>query len=1134
MGKIYFLVIAFLLLVPGFVQAQPRLLDLTQKKHEAEVSQKPQEPVVKQEKHEGEVSQKPHDSVLTQKKHEEEISRRPHDLTPVLPTELEKKRPAPRKPGEIFRLSPPTLKDKLSQAWRHYRKGKYARAIPLFAEASTSRHPPTAQEAKLGLAYSYLKGDQRDKAGQLLEELVKKGYKLKETLPNLLSLLILEEDYARAKTYLPLLPQDQRRRWEKKIQESGIRQGYQRLARPVKAGELNRFVARHEEGLESCAAPDVFARVAKELADAGEKSDAASLYRKLLQCPEEDWKLRLGIFYGLADTISPEELESLLREEKGKGPQDYRNGLVALDLSLLRKQLQGLPAASPEVEGVARRILTLRPDDPSAQRALAWAYYNQGKYEDAYRLFSSLHARYPGERDYALGLAYTQLRMGKMDEALALAERVGFRDGEWQRIRSQLYLAKAREAYEKKDFPVAESYLRKSLANQPENRDAQLLLGWVQFSRGRYEDALSLVREEREKGRDSPEYLARLDALELAVLRKQLEALPPSSPEVERIARRILALQPGDPAARRALAWMYYNQGKDAEAYRLFSSLHGQDPGERDYALGLIYTQMRLGKTDEALALAESAGFRDEEWQRIRNQLYLREAKGAYEKKEYARAESYVGNSLAVQPDDREAKILSGRIHAAQGRPQEALPVFLEEYEKFPSPELGESILSLYDQTGERKKAFQFADSLGKEASPSSKKVAADFFYKQGAPVWAAQTYAESWASCYYNADKPSLDFSLLYRSKSGTKGFDRLNELNLPITLDNPARWGKKWTFSLLPTYLNSGSAESNPRAGSYYRYLNGEPKRNDLVESLWLVKPELGFQQEGPILYGFLLGTSFIGGPVSPLPAFTAGLKGKNWLVQAHQLQVDESILSYAGQKDPYSDRKWGRVLRTGVEGEINFEPLPYTWLSLSAGYDYLWGEEVWSNHTLWGNASFGKTLNLYPGDLSLGWFATVKHFERNTSFFTFGHGGYFSPKIFFMSGPTVRFRTTPCATFSFDGSISGGYLYYRTEDSPHYPLFSDDLSRLNESAGNDARAKYTGEDASKLGVSGKVRIVKLLGRHWIGSAFVGFNNAADYNEWRAGVSLQYFFDSIGNGGEFRHFLLREPEDRFQRFSR
>jgi hypothetical protein len=245
-----------------------------------------------------------------------------------------------------------------------------------------------------------------------------------------------------------------------------------------------------------------------------------------------------------------------------------------------------------------------------------------------------------------------------------------------------------------------------------------------------------------------------------------------------------------------------------------------------------------------------------------------------------------------------------------------------------------------------------------------------------------------------------------------------------------------------------------------------------------------------------------------------------------------VDESLLSYAGQKDPYSDRKWGRVLRTGIDGNISFEPWPSYWLVFSAGYDYLWGENVWSNQSIFGNASLGKNLRLGPGDLSAGWFVTLKHYRRNTNFFTYGHGGYFSPEIFFMTGPTLRYRTTPCATHSIDAQVSAGYMYYKTQDSPHYPLFDDNLSALSGSAQGDATGTYSGETVSRLGFSGKVRGVKLFGNHWLGSAYLGFNNASSYNEWRGGISLQYFFDSITNVGEFRHFLLREPEDRFQKF--
>ena len=388
--------------------------------------------------------------------------------------------------------------------------------------------------------------------------------------------------------------------------------------------------------------------------------------------------------------------------------------------------------------------------------------------------------------------------------------------------------------------------------------------------------------------------------------------------------------------------------------------------------------------------------------------------------------------------------------------------------------------------------------------------------------------------TCYFNADKPSLDASFILRYKSGAGGFDRLVEAGFPLTLDSPAAPGRKWTFSLIPAYLDSGSAPSLPYAGNFFKQVNGGPKQNEPVTSLWAVKPEVGFQQEGPVRYGFLLGTSFLGGPVAPLPTWTAGASGRNWLVNVHQLEVDASILSYVGQRDPYTDKKWGRVLRTGIDGEIRFEPRPAYWLSFAAGYDYLWGQNTWSNQAVFGNASFGKTMAWGPGDLSAGLFATAGHYRRNTGFFTYGHGGYFSPDFFFMTGPTVRYRTAPCSTYSLDARASAGYMYYRTQESPHYPLFDESLSALNGPARADAAGTYSGERASRPGLSGKIRAVKLFGNRWIGSAFLSFNNAASYNEWRAGVSLQYFFDSIANAGEFRHFLLREPEDRFQRHPR
>ncbi len=62
----------------------------------------------------------------------------------------------------------------------------------------------------------------------------------------------------------------------------------------------------------------------------------------------------------------------------------------------------------------------------------------------------------------------------------------------------------------------------------------------------------------------------------------------------------------------------------------------------------------------------------------------------------------------------------------------------------------------------------------------------------------AAQTYPER-GTCYYNADKPSIEGSLLFRYKSGSDGFDKLIEADFPVTFDYPLFYGKKWSFSLI-----------------------------------------------------------------------------------------------------------------------------------------------------------------------------------------------------------------------------------------------------------------------------------------------------------------------------------------------
>jgi len=136
---------------------------------------------------------------LEQKKHPAEISQRPHESGLLEPEFEEMKKAAQKKAVRGAPASPPTLQDKLAQGWRFYRRGDYAPAIPLFAQASAAPDAGTANEARLGLAYTYLRQGQKDRAKEILEELVRKNYQTAQVLPNLLSLLLEDQEHSRAR-----------------------------------------------------------------------------------------------------------------------------------------------------------------------------------------------------------------------------------------------------------------------------------------------------------------------------------------------------------------------------------------------------------------------------------------------------------------------------------------------------------------------------------------------------------------------------------------------------------------------------------------------------------------------------------------------------------------------------------------------------------------------------------------------------------------------------------------------------------------------------------------------------------------------------------------------------------------------
>jgi hypothetical protein len=101
---------------------------------------------------------------------------------------------------------------------------------------------------------------------------------------------------------------------------------------------------------------------------------------------------------------------------------------------------------------------------------------------------------------------------------------------------------------------------------------------------------------------------------------------------------------------------------------------------------------------------------------------------------------------------------------------------------------------------------------------------------------------------------------------------------------------------------------------------------------------------------------------------------------------------------------------------------------------------------------DAAIGRTQTLDQDEFSYGLFFSIQHFRRNSDFYTYGHGGYYSPELMTMIGPFARYRTAACRDYWFDLQASAGWLHQRLDRSPFYPLFDGDTDGLAEEAAAD----------------------------------------------------------------------------------
>lgn len=215
-----------------------------------------------------------------------------------------------------------------------------------------------------------------------------------------------------------------------------------------------------------------------------------------------------------------------------------------------------------------------------------------------------------------------------------------------------------------------------------------------------------------------------------------------------------------------------------------------------------------------------------------------------------------------------------------------------------------------------------------------------------------------------------------------------------------------------------------------------------------------------------GYLLGAGLtqgglrvdLGRPVGdfPVQSWVGGIQQKLDLgagslkIDLARRMVGGSNLSSVGAIDPVTGATWGGARRNGLS-LVHYHPInPKTdWVGI-ARINRITGEKIPSNMEY--NLQGILTRTLYAGSnnkLELGASVFLWSFDKNLRFYTFGQGGYYSPKAFGSLSIPLTW-TGKSDRLAWRAQLNIGASESRQDDSLRYPGFRDVDAAVQARAG------------------------------------------------------------------------------------
>lgn len=586
-------------------------------------------------------------------------------------------------------------------------------------------------------------------------------------------------------------------------------------------------------------------------------------------------------------------------------------------------------------------------------------------------------------------------------------------------------------------------------------------------------------------------------------------------------------------------------QGDEEGALRMVAPYRHIHAGMKKLSQELIRTRinklMETGDIDGALSLAGEYGIDEITLRKPAGEMLLAKAWESYRTKSYAVSRRQAERATSYLDDPYEGQTLLAWLDYQSGDYIKALNSFEMLFDKHREPSLARGIVAcqvaleadfetlndlletdaavfaplvvpLLSEKLYWRRKFLAAHKLALSEKQSQTEESGG---EERSPSNAVQIEPDT--EKLLNIDSPAAEIFVAHRDKKGESGTSSLRTTVLPAIKMSYVLNGVHFaSLSAHRWRLASGTVDpwATP-VGSAGVFQGGDRSLvispDVSLDESWSMTA--GYQRSGWWSPYVQLGVTPIDGEIDPAVLMLLGverqIRAGAFRLEFFSQPVRDSVLSFTGMQDPYSELRWGRVMKSGVETSLYYSLNKRWGLYGEMEGGWLEGKEVDDNQMIRLVAGIGYALNFDQFNyLSIGPQLSYTHYKKNRSHFTLGHGGYFSPDRFYKIGVGIDFLTKEGQKFIARGHASLGYQSIGNEAAELFPGQPDLSGRTINLADGGVMTFYEASDSRDIAYDLECVGSWLFTTRWQLESGVGLRKTEGYEDYFIGIGLRHFF--------------------------